>query len=73
MNNNIVYANSDNVVVGYYGDEMTIVQREDGELFYAPVSKDLYHIGTVVNDDELFSITRLPYSIQTKIKKLVEE
>lgn len=65
--------NSDNVVVGYYGDEMTIVQREDGELFYAPVSKGLYPIGTVVNDDELFSITRLPYSIQTKIKKLVEE
>lgn len=65
--------NSDNVVVGYYGNEMTIVQREDGELFYAPVSKGLYPIGTVVNDDELFSITRLPYSIQTKIKKLVEE
>ena len=65
--------NSDNVVVGYYGDEMTIVQREDGELFYAPVSKGLYPIGTVVNDDELFSITRLPYSIQSKIKKLVEE
>ena len=64
--------NSDNVVVGYYGDEMTIVQREDGELFYAPVSKGLYPIGTVVNDDELFSITRLPYSTQTKIKKLVE-
>ena len=40
--------NSDNVVVGYYGDEMTIVQREDGELFYAPVSKGLYPIGTVV-------------------------
>lgn len=65
--------NSDNVVVGYYGDEMTIVQREDGELFYAPVSKGLYSVGTVVNDDELFSITRLPYSTQTKIKKLVEE
>ncbi len=65
--------NSDNVVVGYYGDETTIVQREDGELFYAPVSKGLYPIGTVVNDDELFSITRLPYSTQTKIKKLVEE
>ncbi len=65
--------NSDNTVIGYLGDDMTIVEREDGELFYAPVTKELYPIGTVVNDDELFSINRLPVAIQNKIRKIAEE
>lgn len=61
--------NSDNMVIGYYGDEMTIVEREDGELFYAPVSKGLYPLGTVVNDDELFSLSKLPIVVAQKIKQ----
>ncbi len=65
-------ANSDNIVIGYVGDDMTIVEREDGELFYAPVTTGLYPIGTVVNDDELFSIKRLPISMQNKIIKIAE-
>lgn len=61
--------NSDNMVIGYYGDEMTIVEREDGELFYSPVSKELYPIGTVVNDDELFSLSKLPITVAQKIRE----
>ena len=65
--------NSNNTVVGYFDDEITLVEREDGELFYTPVTKGLYPIGTIVNDDELFSIERLPITIQNKIKRFMED
>lgn len=61
------------MVIGYFGDDMTIVEREDGVLFYAPVTKELYPIGTVVNDDELFSLDRLPPSLKHKIKAQFEQ
>lgn len=68
---NTAKPNSNNTVVGYI-DDMTIVVHENGDIYYAPVSEGLYPIGTVVNDDELFSIKRLPYMVQKEILKLVE-
>lgn len=65
--------NSNNIVIGYFDDEITLVEREDGKVFYTPVTKGLYPIGTTVNDDELFSIECLPITIQNKIKRFMEE
>lgn len=69
MTNNV---NVNNTVVGYFGDDMTIVEMEDGELMYALVPEGLYPIGTTISEDRLFSVRSLPITHQQKIQEIIQ-
>ena len=56
----------DNTIIGHEGG-YTIVERDDGELFFLEAPELLLPIGETVSPDDLTPLNRLPISVQMNV------